>query len=349
MAESDIVGQFSKGLGGILNRHLEAESGSKGDDWQIDVFVNDFEDEFPFDPDAPNSPYPTYSPEANRAVDGLPYGQKRDNRPKIHELNQPELAKNRGWRIIDFYPERDSKDEFYRLAGTPSEIRLMVQILRHTREIMQRFGGGEESPPKQIPYELKQLASSPYIAIEFREEKVPEGKRTRLNTVLTIALTEWVENSKFKVSYANRVLGVPEFKKFANQIKAAYFPNPQSPYILNRGNEVWSYSDWPLGYHNWFPARNQASALDAYQKLVTIKGDTFNDASMRRSTSANPAKAYPVNAEPIFVAGQPSYLPERFRNGECKFWKAWIYLPKTRQKIILVSRSKRSPVDNRLL
>lgn len=141
MAESDIAAKFSQGLGNVLQSHLEAESGSKGDDWQIDVFVNDFEDEFPFDPDAPNSPYPTYSPEATRAADGRPYGQERDNRPKIHELNQPELAKARGWRIIDFYPERNKKSEFYRLAGTPTEIRLLTQQVRHLREIVKTAVG----------------------------------------------------------------------------------------------------------------------------------------------------------------------------------------------------------------
>lgn len=132
----EIPGAFAKGLGNVLQKHLEAESGSKGDDWQIDIFTNDFEDEFPFDPEAEDSPYPTYSPEANRAVDGKPYGEDRNNRPKIHELNQPELAQSRGWRIIDLYPERNKKSEFYRISGTPAEIRLLTQQIRHLREIV---------------------------------------------------------------------------------------------------------------------------------------------------------------------------------------------------------------------
>lgn len=138
---SGIPGNFTQGLGNVLKNHLEAESGTKGDDWQIDIFTNDFEDEFPFDPDAGGSPYPTYSPEANRAVDGRPYGEDRNNRPKIHELNQPELAKARGWRIIDLYPERNKKSEFYRISGTPTEIRLLTQQIRHLREIVKNAVG----------------------------------------------------------------------------------------------------------------------------------------------------------------------------------------------------------------
>lgn len=138
---SGIPGNFIQGLGNVLQRHLEAESGAKGDDWQVDIFVNDFEDEFPFDPDAGGSPYPAYSPEANRATDGKPYGDDRNNRPKIHELNQPELAKTRGWRIIDLYPERNKKSEFYRISGTPAEIRLLTQQVRHLREIIKSAVG----------------------------------------------------------------------------------------------------------------------------------------------------------------------------------------------------------------
>lgn len=137
----EIPGNFAQGLGDVLSRHLDAESGAKGDDWQIDTFTNDFEDEFPFDPEAPGSPYPTYGPEANRAADGKPYGDDRNNRPKVHELNQPQLAQSRGWRIIDLYPERNKKSEFYRISGTPAEIRLLTQQIRHIREVIKSSVG----------------------------------------------------------------------------------------------------------------------------------------------------------------------------------------------------------------
>ncbi|MGL4498576.1 MAG: hypothetical protein ACRC78_12675 [Planktothrix sp.] len=137
----EIPGNFAQGLGDVLSRHLDAESGAKGDDWQIDIFTNDFEDEFPFDPEAAGSPYPTYGPEANRAADGKPYGGERNNRPKIHELNQPQLAQSRGWRIIDLYPERNTKSEFYRISGTPAEIRLLTQQIRHIREVIKSSVG----------------------------------------------------------------------------------------------------------------------------------------------------------------------------------------------------------------
>jgi hypothetical protein len=122
----------------ILDQYLQSEKGSGGGgdagQFGIDVFNNGFEDEFPGDPDDPIAgTYQGYSLEANRASENRPWGDSFGNRPKIHELNQPPAAQALGWRVIDFYPNRDLKSEFYRLAGTPAELRQMMQIIQATR------------------------------------------------------------------------------------------------------------------------------------------------------------------------------------------------------------------------
>ncbi len=122
----------------ILDQYLQGESGEGGggDAGQmgLDIFNNGFEDEFPGDNDDPaGGTYQGYSLEANRASENRPWGGNFGDRPKIHELNQPPAAQALGWRVIDFYPNRDFKSEFYRLAGTPSELRQMMQIVQATR------------------------------------------------------------------------------------------------------------------------------------------------------------------------------------------------------------------------
>lgn len=122
----------------ILDQYLQSEKGGGGggDAGQmgVDVFVNGFEDEFPGDADDPVAgTYQGYSLEANRASESRPWGGEFGDRPKIHELNQPPAAQALGWRVIDFYPNRDFKSEFYRLAGTPAELRQMLQIIQATR------------------------------------------------------------------------------------------------------------------------------------------------------------------------------------------------------------------------
>ena len=121
----------------ILDQYLQSESGAGGGDagqMGLDVFNNGFEDEFPGDADDPVAgTYQGYSLEANRASESRPWGGSYGDRPKIHELNQPPAAQALGWRVIDFYPNRDHKSEFYRLAGTPAELRQMMQIVQATR------------------------------------------------------------------------------------------------------------------------------------------------------------------------------------------------------------------------
>ncbi len=121
----------------VLQKYLNAEKGGSGGDagqFGIDIFNNGFEDEFPGDNDDPVAgTYQSYSLEANRASENRPWGGKFGDRPKIHELNQPEAAQVLGWRVIDFYPNRDFKSEFYRLAGTPAELRQMMQIVQAVR------------------------------------------------------------------------------------------------------------------------------------------------------------------------------------------------------------------------
>lgn len=120
----------------ILNNYLQRESGGGSSDagsFGLDVFINGFEDEFPADPDEAGIAYPTYSPEASRAAEQKPWGQAFGERPKIHELNQPPAAQELGWRVIDFYPNRDRKYNFHRFAGTPAELRLLLQISQSFR------------------------------------------------------------------------------------------------------------------------------------------------------------------------------------------------------------------------
>lgn len=136
--------QKLSGLGQVLQNHLEAEQGPiEGNDMSVDTFVNSFEDEFPRDPDDPAlGSYPTYSDEALRAAREQPYGLARGDRPKVWELNQPPPSRVSGWRVLDLYPNRETKNEFYRLAGTPAELRIMLQLIRHTQEIVKRFAAG---------------------------------------------------------------------------------------------------------------------------------------------------------------------------------------------------------------
>jgi hypothetical protein len=127
------------GAARILSSYLSRENGSETDNtpdnYGVDIFVDDFEDEFPM-PDSAD--IEGWVPESRRANAQRPWGQEFGARPKIHEVNQPLKAQERGWRLLDLHPNRDHKEEYYRFAGTPAELRILLQIARATREITGR-------------------------------------------------------------------------------------------------------------------------------------------------------------------------------------------------------------------
>lgn len=128
----------SNGLGAdILASYLAGESeGNNPGEFGIDIFSNAFEDEFPGDNEDPGGgTYQGYSPEGNRATENRPWGGTFGDRPKIHELNQPDAAQFLGWRAVDLIPRRNIKEVFHRLAGTPAELRQIIQIIQATRRL----------------------------------------------------------------------------------------------------------------------------------------------------------------------------------------------------------------------
>lgn len=57
------------------------------------------------------------------------WGQGLENRPRIREVNvEPNAQSDQGYRIVEFFPNRDNKDESYLFFGTPIELRMQIAI-----------------------------------------------------------------------------------------------------------------------------------------------------------------------------------------------------------------------------
>lgn len=84
-------------------------------EFDLDNWIADFENGF-LDYEKTN---PLYKP-------GY-WGQGFANRPRIRELNiEADAQLNQGYRVVEFFPDRDNKDDSYIFFGTPSEIRMQV-------------------------------------------------------------------------------------------------------------------------------------------------------------------------------------------------------------------------------
>lgn len=455
--DPDFVEKLSGTLGNVLKSHLEAEqSPATGNDMALDVFINDFEDEFPRDPDDPLlGSYPTYSEEAGRAAREEPYGLKRGDRPKVWELNQPPPSRVRGWRVVDLYPNREVKSEFYRLAGTPSEIRMMAQLIRHTQELVKKFGSGSvkfeewfkqwadgwDSLTNRTNAELNLTTNYPAIdstkidpatgvstAVErwrtpttkpgYIEWKDPSGKNvdgyrvveyfpSKNDTTTSVIFSGNDTNiinhiiryhssaqggtdseSSFNKTFTRKTTGNPsihfyfykqdpstrreykaeyrysltnivefqelavngesilnknDIRQIATRIEQQFLPSPNSPYEIKKGREIFTYQHWNKGYYMWFPAKNSQSASELFTKILATRPDTFDDQRMRKSEAVNPSKVYPTTPPKVNVLNRDVELADKHPIVDVPFRYAWVELPVTGQRHILVSRSTRHP------
>ena len=101
-------------------------------EYDLDNWVNDFERGFP--------KHTKWSPDLRENF----WGRKPENRPKIRELNQEDDAKyNEGYRLAEVFPDRDNENLSWLLFGTPSEIRIALNVLMnlHLRDNSTPFVG----------------------------------------------------------------------------------------------------------------------------------------------------------------------------------------------------------------
>lgn len=452
--------QKLSGLGQVLQNHLEAEQGPiEGNDMSVDTFVNSFEDEFPRDPDDPAlGSYPTYSDEALRAAREQPYGLARGDRPKVWELNQPPPSRVSGWRVLDLYPNRETKNEFYRLAGTPAELRIMLQLIRHTQEIVKRFAAGgivfedwfkewadgwdsftsrtnaelnlstnypavetaktdpnsgqvttiprwrqpgtkpayiewknatggipdgyriiEYFPDRSQPFESVLFTGTDteianhiirYHSSAQNQEDEADGWRKTLTPKTTghpsvhfyFYKRDTSTNKKYFAEYSyilrdfvefeglstagERVISKADIRQLAARIEQQFLPNRNSPFVLQKGREIYTYQLFNKGYHMWVPARNQTAAVDLFTRILATRPDTFDDRWMRKSQAVNPSKVYPPTPPSVTVLNRPMQLDEKHPIVDVPFRYAWIELPCVGERHILVSlstRKQRSP------
>lgn len=109
-----------------------SEMREQGRSFDIDNWSKEFEDCFP--------KAMKLNPLYRDGFWGRPYGE----RPRLKEHNtESDAIATEGYRIIEFFPNRDVEDESYMLFGTPSEIRIQVVLLMALR-MMQEHGGGSE-------------------------------------------------------------------------------------------------------------------------------------------------------------------------------------------------------------
>lgn len=102
-------------------------------DFDLDNWIKDFEDGFP------------RFVKINPRFRDHYWGQGFKNRPRIKELNeQADAQQIEGYRVVEFFPDRENKDESYLLMGSPLALMSQVSLIMNLH-LMSRIGGGDSA------------------------------------------------------------------------------------------------------------------------------------------------------------------------------------------------------------
>ncbi|NEO54482.1 MAG: hypothetical protein F6K54_16180 [Okeania sp. SIO3B5] len=261
-----------------------------------------------------------------------PWGRDSKNRPKkLNLLSLDEVAKLGKQKIL-FYPDRTVEQNIL-FTGTYHELR--QQLLDYMRSPV------ESCVSSRGISERKYLSGHPKIKLLFRQvSELQNDQAAGLKSEISLTLNEY---SEYDDGYGFKTLSIQDLRQFAQKIKNL-FVEPEL-FKIERGKEGYSYQDWKRGYGTWSNFLNKESAVSFFKRYVQIKGDQFRPEKIGENPNTDKAD----DKEEVEILGEQTALPQRFRKVSLALWVAYCDMPVSGQKIVLVTRSQRQPVDSRIL
>lgn len=329
--ESQIMLQAS--LGKYLHDLLGNRLGYTID---FEEWFEDFSLEFKIDPRTGRSRIPVRT---EAEIYKFTYwGATKDERPKFEWLDMADNSRRTekeqeplGYRVIRFWKNRKNLEDFYVLAGTPTELRSQIFYL------MNGGGGGgivEEYEDKQ-PTEISTLSNRPHIRLFFRQpaDQVARGKQgAKMEVTINI-----MNKTDISISKSDLVL-------WATRITEQFNPGGNA-YIYQKGKKYYPYHDWGNGYHLQLLSTTETEARQLLLKILAIKQDVLNEKYWKESRAVNEAVAYPNTEETVNIMGETYKKPLRRPVVKVEFRWAKLFLPSIGKQFVLVSNEKRMPVS----
>lgn len=270
-------------------------------------------------------------------------GVKKENRPKILPLKPEKTATGWDFYAVQFFPDRSVKSEWHIFSGSYRAIADKIEIWWNQKE-----GGGQAIGSKpRLTSDISQLSKHPYIELFFKEIPASGRENTRLETEMSFRLMDQIEYEGLLPNKA--VISLNDIKRYAKAIERIFMSGSDNkPYTVKRGRGSYTYNDWPLGYKLWLLANSATEAERVFKDILKIQGHAFNETHMGIGAARNPAKKYPIVEPAKKVLNENKKLPNRRQTGDVTFRWARLVLPMTKDSLILVSRERRMPVDDRL-
>ncbi|MEG4807933.1 hypothetical protein QUA82_09910 [Microcoleus sp. F8-D3] len=268
-------------------------------------------------------------------------GVKKENRPKIVELKPIKTATEWDFHAALLFPDRSIKTDWKIFTGSYRDI---------AREILnwwnQKEGAEAGGVSPRLKSDISKLSKHPYISLYFREPPKSGRGGTPLESEMSFKLMDKQEYEG--LIPGSELISLADIKKYANAVGRIFNSNQDKPYQIQRGRGSYTYNNWNLGYHLWLLANSASEAERVFKDVLKIQNHTFNEIYMGVGASRNPAKKYPITPPTKKVLNEDKALPNQRQTGIVTFRWAKIVLPMTKDCLIIVSRERRSQVDERL-
>jgi hypothetical protein len=270
-------------------------------------------------------------------------GVKREERPLIKELKPSDKLGEIDFKLVQFFPNRNNKEDWKLFSGSYREISQQIINWWNQKE------GGEatSAAAPKVKSDISKLTRHPYIHLFFKE--LPTGRGgtgTQLESDMTFRLMDKQEFDGLIPGATT--ISIADIKKFASTISKIFNSNPDQAYQFQRGRGSYSYCDWNKGYHFRLLANSAAEAERVFKDVLKIQNHQFDEMYMGVGANRNPAKRYPITPPKKKVLNEEKPLPNQRQTGFVTFRWAKLGLPVTNDSLILVSREPRMRVDERL-
>ncbi|MEH1802148.1 MAG: hypothetical protein V7L13_23900 [Nostoc sp.] len=227
-------------------------------------------------------------------------------------------------RYVEVTPNRENPDERIVLGGSEE---LLMPVIIQTLATYEQFGERDlgviyGTPAADIP----ERRYRPEVVLKFYRKQNKNPDKGEITDALSMQISFRLM-TKSKADFADdnylKILAETIYRKFATP-----------PFKINKGKQIYTYSDFEKGYQLKLDVTTQAEARRVVEQVLDIQGHKVDDELLRRGSA--PVNGVSTRPERVTIRGQVQKLPARGKEGEVKFTHAYLNVGVAVPPIILV-------------
>ncbi len=135
------------------------------------------------------------------------------------------------------------------------------------------------------------------------------------------------------MSETNDTLTRSKIEQLAIKIKNTF--GSGNRYVWRKGKNMFSYSDWPLGYQLQLLVRDRTDGRDLAEKVLSLQNHTPDWSKANYAQNEDPLSAYPYNPGTEVVLGETKKKYRRRPNVDVRFTAAFLFLAEHPNPVVL--------------